>query len=125
MTLSADASPIIVEDDPRDDPADRLLCGCIGAAVCRTFPDWEWRVEILPAPNNRTIIVRNLTLDFRGKYGFAIDRNKLPAGRDETAFAVWGARCLLERYEHLKRHAGRLHPDDFTPQESLFLKPET
>ena len=114
--------PLMIDDDARDLPGDRLICGFIGHAVAAAYPGWEWRIEIAPPHNNRLIIVRCLTVDFRGKWGFAVHRDKVA---DVKLACVKGAGAFLERYEHQKGHAGRFRPVDVDPVAGIFVKPQT
>ncbi len=113
------SEPIEINDDPRDVLSDRLLCGRIGRLLAETYPDWTWGVEIPPEQN--AVIIRNLTLDPRGKYGMFTWKSEL----DPTLRAVvTGAGEFLERYEHLKKHPGRFGPEDLSGYIMACEKPE-
>ena len=112
---------VYINDDPNDDPKDKLLCGEIGRILTEHYPGWGWYVEI-PARQNM-VIIRNLTCDPRGTYGLCIHKTKLNMGllRAEICKA---AGAFLERYEAQRRHCGRFRPDDVDSVRAIFVKPE-
>lgn len=112
---------VYIMDDPRDKDSDRVLVGQVGRLLSEHYPGWGWYVDC--PPEQDALIIRNLTCDFRGKYGFMIRKSKINTGslRHEVLLA---AGAFLERYEHIRRHCGRFRPDDITIHDSIFGKPQ-
>jgi len=106
------------EGDGRDKPADVLLCGEIGAKLTKLYPGWAWKVEI--PPDNDVVIVRNLDLDGRGKFGFVMPKSGLGPALHHVMLA--GGE-LLERWK--RRACGTDGSDipDFI--DALTVKPQT
>lgn len=120
LKLGALAEPQVhVENDPRDKPQHRELCTRAGQLLVADYPYWIWKVEI--PPESGMLIVRNLTLDPDGKYGYALKLATLSATLNEVTYA---AGAFLERYESLKGHSGRFTPDDINGKIMRLVKPE-
>jgi hypothetical protein len=118
-SLSLSNEPMMVENDPRDTQADRDMAGRVGSALSFAYPGWCWKVEI--PPNQQVIIVRCLTVNLRGNYGYSIHRHKVS---DEIRACLIGAGALLERYEHQKKHPGKFRPDDVSEMAGMLVKPQ-
>ena len=120
LKLAGMAEPQVhVENDPRDEPQHRELCTRAGQLLSLNYPNWIWKVEI--PPRSGMIIIRNLTLDPDGKYGYAIKFPSLSATLNEVTYA---AGAFLERYESKRGHAGRFRPDDLNGRIMRLVKPE-
>lgn len=106
------------EGDARDHPADVILCGEVGAKLTQHYPGWAWKIEI--PPNNGVVIVRNLDLDAKGKWGFVLPKDKLGPGLHHIMIA--GGE-LLERWQQRARGTDGSDIPDFI--DALTVKPQT
>lgn len=106
------------EGDERDHPADVLLCSEIGAKLTKLYPGWAWKIEI--PPGNDVVIVRNLDLDARGKFGFVMPKSGL--GPDLHHVMLAGGE-LLERWK--RRARGTDGSDIPSYIDALTAKPQT
>ena len=121
LKLGALSEPQVhVENDPRDKPAHRELCTRAGQLLVADYPYWIWKVEI-PPEDSGMIIVRNLTLDPDGKYGYAIRLDRLSSTLNEITYA---AGAFLERYEQVKGHSGEFKAEDLDGKIVRLIKPE-
>lgn len=118
--IIANAGPdadVIVHDDARDDPKDRVLAGQIGRLLWEHYPGWAWYVEI--PPNQNVVIIRNLDCDPRGRMGMVRYKNGLSASMHEVVLA---AGEFLERY---RMRRGRIDEAELMNRQMLFEKPDT
>lgn len=120
LTVQDNVSVYHVEGDSRDEPADVLLCAQVGAKLTQLYPGWCWKVEIPPAPHNAVVIIRNLDLDARGKWGFTVPKDRLDAS---MRLVMIGGGEMLERWQ--RRAAGTDGGDIPAPIDALILKPQT
>ena len=120
LKLGAQAEPQVqVENDPRDKPQHRDLCTRAGQLLVLHYPGWIWKVEI--PPESGMLIVRNLSVDNDGKWGYAVKLTALSANLNEVTFA---AGAFLERYEYVRGHSGRFTHDDINGRNMRLVKPE-
>ncbi len=113
MTTPVIAPPGV---DPNIAPSDWPLARDVRRVLETHYPGWDWGVEIPRGQN--VIIVRNLTCNPNGKYGWLIHRDKLGAALSEVER---GAGAFLERYR--MRRAG-FRPEETEGRIMQLEKPE-
>lgn len=76
-------------------PSDEAMGRRVLEVLHSHYPQWSWIVDV--PPNQNLVIVRNLDVDPRGKYGFAIHKGRMIAG-DAASMVMLAGGEFLERW---------------------------
>lgn len=107
MSVSDEALFVGPHIDASVQAADLSLAKDIGDKLTRDYPGWLWAVEI--PPNQGVVILRNLSCNVDGKFGFVIKR-KVIDGDPGLKSVMRAAGEFLERYR--KRRGAWREGDD-------------
>ena len=105
-------------------PGDKALATDCLAVLMKEYPGWKWTIDIPPSDSQLSqdaLIVRNLSVDPEGKYGFLIRKSTMDAACDKAKFA--GGE-FLERFNIRRTSLEAARKLGFDDRTQIFERPE-